>query len=426
MGILGRLSRFLGPGLISGASDDDPSGIVTYAQGGAMFGLGLTWMALFQFPLLTAIQEMCARIGLATGSGIMGIVRRYHKTTMFPVLGLLLTANAITIGVDIGAMGSSVQILFPGLPLPLITVSFASFILVTAIFFSYQRYARMLKFTVLALFSYVIAAFVMKTDWSRVFFSTFVPHFEFTRGFLMMFVAFFGATMSPYAFFWQASEEAEEDISRKKIKEMGKGTPRVTKKDIRIMRAENVLGMAFSQIIMWFIIIATANALHTNNTQALSTADQIARSLEPMVHDFPNAGKAAEVLFAVGIIGTGLLAVPVLASSSAYAMSESLGWKRGLSKKFGQARGFYMIIIISTAIGLLMNLIHIDPATALVYASMISGVMTVPLLVVILRISNDKRILGGKTNGPLSNILGWLTVVIMGASSASMFVLFLL
>src|SRR5574340_240861 len=212
------LSRLLGPGLISGASDDDPSGIGTYAQGGAQFGLGLSWLALFQLPLMTAIQEMCARIGLTTGSGLVGVIRkRYSKKMVFPVVGLLLVANTITIGADIGAMGSSVQIIIPNMPVGFITIVFAVFILFTEVFFSYAKYAKMLKYTALALFSYVIAAFVIGTNWSQVALSTLIPHFEMNGNFLMMFVAFFGATISPYAFFWQASEEAEEDIVRKKI-----------------------------------------------------------------------------------------------------------------------------------------------------------------------------------------------------------------
>lgn len=416
-------SRFLGPGIISGAADDDPSGIGTYAQGGAQFGLGFSWLALFQFPLMTAIQEMCARIGLTTGSGVVGIIRkRYSKKIVLPVVGLLLVANTITIGADIGAMGSSVQIIIPNMPIVFITIAFAAFILFAEIFFSYARYAKMLKYTALALFSYVVAAFVINTNWSQVAISTLIPHFEMNENFLMMFVAFFGATISPYAFFWQASEEAEEDVARKKIEEIGKGKPQVTRKEIRVMRADTILGMAFSQIIMWFIIIVTANTLHINNISDIQTADQAARALEPLVHNFPDAGKIAEILFALGITGTGLLAIPVLAGSSAYALSDGLGWKQGLSKKFGQAKGFYLIIISSTVVGLWINLVHIDPIRALVYASVISGIITVPLLVIILKISNDKRVLGNKTNGLLSNILGWITMIIMGASVIAMFI----
>lgn len=417
------LSRIIGPGLISGAADDDPSGIATYSQGGAQFGLGVLWFALFQYPLMTAIQEMCARVGLVTGKGIVGVIKqRYSKKMTVPIVVLLLVANTITIGADIGAMGSSVQLLIPNIPAAFITILFAVLILFAEIFFSYKRYAKLLKYTTIALFSYVVTAIIVSGNWGMIISSTLIPHFEMNAGFLMMFVALFGATISPYAFFWQASEEAEEDVLKNKIEEIGKGTPKVTRKEMRIMRADTVIGMAFSQMIMWFIIIAAANTLHVNNVTDIQSASEAAKALEPLVHNFPNAGKIAEILFASGIVGTGLLAIPVLAGSSAYALSDGLGWKEGLSKKFGQAKGFYFVIIGSTVIGLGINLVNIDPIKALVYASMISGIIAIPLLVMLLKISNDKNVLGSKTNGMLSNILVWITIVIMGAATILMFV----
>lgn len=420
-------SQFLGPGLISGASDDDPSGIGTYAQGGAQFGLGLSWLAVFQFPLMTAIQEMCGRIGMTTGCGIVGVLRRkYSRKGVLPIVGLLLISNTIIIGADLGTMGSSLHILVPNIPVVFVTTIFSGFVLSTEIFLSYARYARMLKYTTLALFAYVITAFVVETNWNQVVLATLVPHFEMSEKFLLMFVAFFGATISPYAFFWQASEEAEEDLIKKKITAIGSGKPRITKRDIRMMRADSILGMVFSQVIMWFIIIVMANTMHSNNILEIQTADQAARSLEPLVHNFANSGKIAEALFALGIIGTGLLAIPVLAGSSAYAISEGLGWKQGLNKKLGQAKGFYLIIIISTLVGLWINILNLDPVRMLVYASAISGIVTIPLLIVILKISNDKAILGNRTNGMLSNILGCTTVVIMASAAAVMFILMFL
>ncbi|MGB9003716.1 MAG: divalent metal cation transporter [Nitrosotalea sp.] len=417
------LSRIIGPGVISGAADDDPSGIATYSQGGAQFGLGVLWFALFQYPLMTAIQEMCARVGLVTGKGIVGVIKqKYSKKMTIPIVTLLLVANTITIGADIGAIGSSVQLIIPNIPAVLITVSFAALILFAEIFFSYKKYARILKYTTLALFSYVIAAIIVSGNWEQIVRSTLIPHFEMNTNFLMIFVAFFGATISPYAFFWQASEEAEEDVLKNKIEEIGKGKPRVTKKEVRIMRADTAVGMAFSQIIMWFIIIATANTLHANNITDIQSASDAAKALEPLVHTFPNAGKIAEVLFASGIVGTGLLAIPVLAGSSAYALSDGLGWKEGLSKKFGQAKGFYLIIIGSTVIGLGINLVNINPIEALVYASIISGIIAIPLLVMLLKISNDKNVLGTKTNGMLSNVLVLITIVIMVIATIVMFV----
>lgn len=417
------VSKIIGPGVISGAADDDPSGIGTYSQGGAQFGLGVAWLALFQYPLMTAIKEMCARVGLVTGKGLVGVIKeRYSKKMTIPIVILLLIANTITIGADIGAMGSSVQLIIPNVPTVFITVSFAAFILFTEVIFSYKRYAKMLKYMTLALFSYIITAFVVSGDWSKIIWSTLIPHFEMNAAFLMIFLAIFGATISPYAFFWQASEEAEEDVLKNKIEEIGKGKPRITKKEMRIMRADTAMGMAFSQIIMWFIIIATANTLHINNITDIQTAAQAAKALEPLVHNFPDSGKIAEILFALGIVGTGLLAIPVLAGSSAYALSDGFGWKEGLSKKFRQAKGFYLIIIGSTVIGLWINLVNIDPIKALVYASIISGIISVPLLVMLLKISNDKKVLGSKTNGLLSNILVWVTVIIIGVSVIVVFV----
>lgn len=419
--------RILGPGLITGASDDDPSGIATYSQGGAQFGLGIAWLALFQYPLMTAIQEMCARIGLVTGSGLIGVIkRRYSKKTVLPVISLLLIANTINIGADIGAMGATVKLLVPQIPTIIVTICFTVFILSTEIFISYRTYAKLLKYITLALLAYVVTAIIVTQNWNEVLVATIVPHFDLTPSFVMMFVALFGTTISPYLFFWQASEEAEEEVLKNKIGEIGSGKPRITKRDLRLMREDNAIGMALSQIIMWFIIITVANTLHANNITDIQTADQAAKALEPLVHNFPNSGKIAEFLFAMGIIGTGLLAIPVLAGSSAYAISEGLGWKQGLSRKFRQAKAFYLTIIISTVIGLWINLANVDPIKALIYAAIINGMIAVPLLVMVMKIANDKKILGKKTNGNLSNVLGWLATAVMGVAALFMILTWLI
>lgn len=419
--------KSLGPGLISGASDDDPSGIATYSQGGSMFGLGVLWLALFQYPLMTAIQEMCARVGLVTGSGLAGIIKKqYSQKVVFPIVGLLLIANTINIGADIGAMGAATQLIIPQIPAILITLCFTAFILCTEIFFSYRVYAKMLKYLTVVLFSYVITAFIVTENWTQIVIATFIPHFESGPEFSMLLVALFGTTISPYLFFWQASEEAEEDVLKNKIKGIGEGKPKITKKELRLMRADNAIGMGFSQAIMWFIIITTANTLHVNNITDIQTADQAAKALQPLVHNFPNSGKVAEFLFALGIVGTGLLAIPVLAGSSAYAVSEGLGLKQGLSKRFKQAKAFYFTIIASTVIGLWINFTSIDPIKALVYAAVINGVIAVPLLVVIMKIANDKKVLGAKTNGKISNILGLAATVVMGGAVVMMTLLWIL
>jgi Mn2+/Fe2+ NRAMP family transporter len=252
----------------------------------------------------------------------------------------------------------------------------------------------------------------------QIFLSSVIPHVEFTEDYAMMFVAIFGTTISPYLFFWQASEESEEDVAKRKIKEIGHGKPKISRKEIKIMRIDVAVGMAFSIMIMSSIIVTTAGSLHTKGVTDISTAEEAAKALQPLVKSFPYSGEIAEVIFALGIIGTGLLAVPVIAGSSAYAISDTLGWKQGLGQRFKQAKPFYLIIAVSTLIGLAINFINIDPIKALIYTAVINGITAVPILFAILRIANDKKILEVKTNGPVSNLLGWLTFMIMGVSVA--------
>lgn len=412
----------LGPGLITGAADDDPSGIATYSQAGAQFGFGTLWTALFQFPMMVVIQEMCARIGLVTGSGLAGTIKkRYSKNAVYPIISLLLIANVINIGADIGAMSASVRLVLPQLPIMLIAILFTGFIICTEIFISYRKYITLLKYLTLSLFAYVITAFMVAGNWNEILIASIIPHIEFTPAFAMLFVAIFGTTISPYLFFWQTSEEAEEDLSKNKIKEIGEGAPKIKKKEIKMMRKDVAIGMAFSQIIMWFIILTTSGTLHAHGLTDIVTADEAAKALEPLVKIFPHSGELAKIIFALGIIGTGLLAIPVLAGSSAYALSEQLGWSQGLNKKFKQAKGFYLIIAISTVIGLWINFVNVDPIKALVYAAVINGVIAVPLIAAVMKISNDKKILGSRTNGKISNIVGWITVIAMGFSVTVMF-----
>ena len=414
--------KSLGPGLITGASDDDPSGIATYSQAGAQFGFGTLWLALFQLPLMIAIQEMCARIGLVTGSGLTSIMKkRYSKKSVYPIISLLLIANTINIGADIGAMSASVKLVLPQLPIAIVTILFTALVICAEIFIPYRKYVTILKYLTLSLLSYVITAFVVGGNWNEMLVSSIIPHVEFTPSFVMLFVAIFGTTISPYLFFWQTSEEAEEDVAKNKIKEIGEGTPKTEKKEISLMRKDVAIGMGFSQAIMWFIIITTAGTLHVHGLTDVSTADEAAQALEPLVKTFPHAGELSKTIFALGIIGTGLLAIPVLAGSSAYALSEEFGWKEGLSKKFKQAKGFYLIIAASTVVGLWVNFADVDPIKALIYAAVINGIIAVPLLVAIMKIGNDSKILGTRTNGKISNIAGWVTVGIMGLSVIVMF-----
>ena len=414
--------KILGPGWITGAADDDPSGIATYSQAGAQFGFATLWMALFMLPMMFVIQEICARIGLVTGSGLSGIIKKkYSKKTVYPIISLFLIANTINIGADIGAMSASVKLVFPFLPIVIVTVLFTALITCAEIFIPYKKYVTILKYLALSLLAYMITAFIVGQNWTQILIASIVPHFEFTPSFAMLFVAIFGTTISPYLFFWQASEEAEDNIVKNKIKNIGEGTPKIDNREIKVMRKDVAIGMAFSQMVMWFIIITTAGTLHAHGVTDIATADQAAQALEPLVHTFPHSGELAKIIFAFGVIGVGLLAIPVLAGSSAYALSEQLGWKQGLSKKFKQAKGFYLIVAASTVIGLWINFSNIDPIKALIYAAVINGVIAVPLLVLIVKTGNDKKILEGRTSGKKTNIIGWITVAIMGFAAAVMF-----
>jgi len=423
---LKKLSKIFGPGIITGSSDDDPSGIATYSQAGAQYGSGVLWFALFLFPLMTTVQEMCGRIGLLTGSGLAGVIKKkYSKKTVFPIITLLLVANTINIGADIGAMSSSVNLIFPGFSILLITLFFAVTIILSEILIPYQKYVRILKYLTLSLLAYFVTALIIGGNWQEVLTASIIPHVEFTPAFAMMFVALFGTTISPYLFFWQTSEEAEEDVAKNKIKEIGEGKPHITKREIKMMRMDVMIGMGFSQMIMWFIIMTAAGTLHTGEIIDVITADQAAQAIEPLVHTFPNSGQIAKTIFALGIIGTGMLAIPILSGSSAYALSEGFGWKQGLSKKFKEAKSFYLIIATSTIVGLWINFIGLDPIRALYYTAIINGIIAVPLLIAVIKVANDKKILHSHTNKRLSNVLGWLTVAIMGFSIIIMIITWL-
>jgi NRAMP (natural resistance-associated macrophage protein)-like metal ion transporter len=418
------IAKTIGPGVVTGASDDDPSGIATYSQAGAQFGFGMLWMALFQYPLMTAIQEMCARIGLVTGDGLAAVIRtKYSRKVVFPIASLLLIANTVNIGADIGAMTASVRLIFPQLPFVAISLAFTAFIIASEIIVPYHKYAKVLKYLTLSLFAYVVTTVIVGGSWDDILVASLVPNIQFNAGFAMIFVAIFGTTISPYLFFWQASEEAEEEVDKKKVKDISSpDKPKVSKREVKAMRADVAAGMAFSQLIMWSIIVTATGSLHANGVTNVASADEAAKALEPLVKSFPNAGVIAKTIFALGIIGTGLLAIPVLAGSCGYALADAFGWKQGLSKKFRQARYFYLVIAAATSIGLWINFSNIDPIQALIYTAVINGVVAVPILFAIMRISNDKNILGNRTNRPLSNILGWTTFAVMAVSVVIMFV----
>jgi NRAMP (natural resistance-associated macrophage protein)-like metal ion transporter len=417
--------KSLGPGLITGTADDDPSSIATFAQAGAKFGLGMLWTVIYLIPLIIVIQEICARIGLLTGSGLGTIIKKkYSRKIVLPLISLLLVANTINVGADIGAMAASASLMFPQISLNIFSIFFTAFIIIAIIMIPYKRYIKILKYLTLSLLTYIVTALIVGGNWYQILIATIVPHVEFTADFATMLVAILGTTISPYLFFWQASEEAEEEVVHHKIKEIGKGKPKVSKKEIKSMGTDTMVGIGFAHLITWAIIVTTAGSLHDNGITEIQSAEQAAKSLEPLVQSFPNSGEIAKSIFAIGIIGTGLLSIPVLATSTAYGLSDTFGWKQGLSQKFGQAKAFYLVIIICGIIGLGMNFLGINPITALVYASVINGVVSVPIIFVVMKLSNDKEILKENTNGRLTNIIGWTTFVIMSISTIIMFITF--
>lgn len=403
----------MGPGFITGAADDDPSGIATYSQTGAMFGYSQLWTALFSYPFMSAMQEMCGRIGLVTGKGLSGVIRQnYSRTILYSAVALLVVANVINIGADLGAMAAALKLIVP-LPFVLLLVLITFFTLGVEVWVPYPTYAKFLKYLTLSLLAYVATAFLVKINWADVLRSTVVPHLSFTKEYVMNIAAILGTTISPYLFFWQADEEVEEEIERGALTDEGEGVPAVAVADIQNMRIDTMLGMFFSQIVMFFIIVSVAATLGAGGTRAITTAADAALALRPVAGDF------AFLLFTLGILGTGLLAVPVLAGSAGYAVAEALEWKVGLSKRYGKARGFYGIIIAATLVGLAVNATSIGPITMLYYAAMLNGVLAPPLMIIILFIANNKKILGKHTNAVFSNTLGVIITVVMSVVSLS-------
>jgi len=423
---LSQFLKALGPGLITGAADDDPSGIATYSQAGARFGLGMLWMTLFLLPTMIVIQEMCARIGLLSGNGLAALIKKKYSTKIvYPISSLLIIANTINIGADLGAMSASIKIIFPEVPFVVTTLLFSAFIIIAEIFIPYDKYVKVLKYLVLSLFAYVVTALIVGGNISEIFF-TIIPSINFSSEYAIMFVAVIGTTISPYLLFWQTSEEAEEDVSKHRIKEIGEGKPKVSPREIMLMKEDIGIGMFFSQFIMWSIIITSAGSLYFAGVTEIQTADQAASALEPLVKSFPNSGQIAKLIFAFGIIGTGLLAIPVLSASSAFALSDTFGWKEGLEKKFSQAKSFYSVIVASTLIGVWITFSHVNPIQALILASVINAVVTIPILFIVMRLANDKKILEDKINTRFSNIIGWLTFAIMTISVIVMFLSFII
>ena len=415
---LKKFLSLLGPGIITGAADDDPSGIATYAQTGAQFGYGQLWTALFMLPMQVGVQEACARIGAVTGKGIAAVVRQhFSRPVLYVMVVLVLIANTINIGADIGAMAAAANLLLP-LPLVVFPVLFTALILVLEIFLPYRVYARLLKWLVLSLLAYPFTVFIVKEPWAMLLEATFLPHIEFNFQFLFIITGVLGTTISPYMFFWQASEETEEERGAHLLNEGG--VPHITRQFMRHLRIDNLVGMVFSEVGTWAIIVVTATVLHAHGVSDIRTAADAAKALAPLVRTFPNAGYLAKVLFSTGVLGLGLLSIPVLAGSASYALCEAVQWREGLDRKLTQAWGFYGVITVATLIGLLLNFIGIDPIKALVYAAVLNGVVAVPLIGIIALVARNQRIMGQYKSGWLSELLVWLTFLGMGAAAFAM------
>lgn len=414
MRLIKRIKKFfkiIGPGFITGASDDDPSGIATYAQSGAHFGYSQLWTAFFTTPFMIVIQEMCGRIGLVKGRGLAAAIKeRYGKKILYPIILLLLIANTVNIGADLGAMAASAQLIV-GIPFIFLLIGMTILTLVLEIFISYKVYAKYLKYLTLSLFAYVIVVFIVKQDWGAVAYATFIPQINWQEDYLMNIVAILGTTISPYLFFWQSNEEVEEEVAQGKLAAMDEGTPKINKNDIRRMRIDTIIGMLFSNLIMFFIIATAASTLFPNGINNVETAEQAAVALRPL------AGNFASLLFLFGIMGVGLLGVPVLAGSASYAVAELLGWKSGLYRKLKEARGFYGIITLATLVGLLVNFLGVKPFTMLYYAAILNGSIAPFLMIAIVLLAGDKKAMGKYTSSKILSLAGWIITVFMATAA---------
>ncbi len=400
--------KVLGPGLVTGSSDDDPSGIATYSQVGAQFGLTTLWTALITFPLMAAIQEMCARIGLVTSKGLTTTLKdHYPKWILWVMIIFSFPAVILNIGADIAGMGAAANLIIPVVPAFVFSIVFTGLILLAIIFYPYQKLAGILKWFCVTLLIYLIVPFFTKAEWLQVLKSTFIPHIQFNKDYISALVAILGTTISPYLFFWQATMEAE-DVNKTGTAIM------VNKRMLTTMRKDVDVGMLLSNLVMFFIILTCGSVLYPHGIRKIDTVEQAATALKPI------AGNLAYALFAIGIIGTGFLAIPVLSGSLSYMAAETFNWKAGLDQKFFQAKPFYGVIIVSLVIGLLLNFVGITPIQGLIYSAILYGLTAPVIILVVLHISNNKEIMGKNVNGRWSNIFGWLTFVVMTVAAFAM------
>jgi NRAMP (natural resistance-associated macrophage protein)-like metal ion transporter len=412
----GKIERFfadLGPGLVTGCADDDPSGISTYSMTGAVFGYGLLWTALVSFPLMVSVQAMCGRLGLVTGRGLAGVVRRrYSKWVLWSACLLLMVANVCNIAADLGGM-ADVTRMITGVPAVVGTPVFAMVIVCFLFWSSYRQIARIFKWITLVLLAYVITAFFAHVNWHEALIATFRPHLVWSRSYLSVLVGILGTTISPYLFFWQASQEIEDQRAQGKDPARRLGC---SKEDLRRLRVDVVTGMFASNFIMYFIILTTAATLHAHGAVKIETARQAAEALRPL------AGKAAYLLFTIGLIGTGMLGVPVLAGSCAYAISEAARWRGSLENKPANAKNFYAVIAAALAIGVALNYLGLDALRMLFWSAILNGILAPPLILLIVLLTSDPRVMGEWVNSPSQRILGWITFAIMAAAAVGLLI----
>lgn len=398
----------LGPGLITGASDDDPSGIATYSQAGAQFGLTTLWTALLTFPLMAGVQGMCARIGLVTCQGLtVTLKKHYPRPVLYIMLLFSFPAITLNLGADIQGMGAVCHMIFPAIPVSVFCVLITALMMYVIIQYSYQKIARILKWLCISLLLYIIVPFMMKQDWLAVLRNTFIPTIQYNKDFFSIIVAILGTTISPYLFFWQTTMEAED------VAHSASGIV-VDKRVLSDMKTDVNTGMLFSNIVMFFIILTAGSVLFPAGVTQIDTVDQAAKALQPL------AGKLTYLIFATGVLGTGLLAIPVLAGSQSYMLAETLGWSAGLDKKFAQAKPFYISIIVSLIVGLSLDFLGVSPIKALLYTAIAYGLTAPVMIAMIMHIGNNKKIMGKFTNSTFSNILGALTLVLMTAAAVAM------
>ena len=414
--IKGKLSS-LGPGFITGAADDDPSGVAMYSISGAQFGYALNWLILVCLPLMIAVQEVCARIGIVTGRGLAGVIRKYYsRKFLYVVVALLAFANIVNIGADLGAM-ADVIVMVVGFPWWLWLVLVTIFAIILEVWIPYRTYEPLLKLFAFFLLSYLATAIIVSPNVGQVVKSIFLPHVEFSLPFLAAAVGFLGTTISPYLFFWQASEEVEDEIVKRRIHGFGMGKPKFNQGDIKRMRLDTNAGMIFSQIVTLAIIITTTETIHHAGLTTIVSAKDAALALRPL------AGDLAYLLFAIGIVGVGLQSIPILAGSLAYAVAEVFHRPEGLGKPFSRAKFFYFVIIAASILGSLINVLGINPIKALYYAAIVNGIVAVPLIATVTLIGRNQKIMGRETSGPLSSLAGVITTLVMGIAALAMIVL---